>query len=70
MKITATGLACVLILTPNIYRGSRGAFSETWNLRGMVEVGLPSAWVQDNFSVSRRMCFVAFATRPSSRRES
>ena len=45
MKITATGLAGVLILTPNIYRDSRGAFSETWNLRGMVEAGLPSTWV-------------------------
>jgi dTDP-4-dehydrorhamnose 3,5-epimerase len=54
MKITATGLAGVLILTPNIYRDSRGAFSETWNLRGMVEAGLPSTWVQDNFSVSKQ----------------
>jgi len=54
MKITATGLSGVLILTPNIYRDSRGAFSETWNLRGMVEAGLPSTWVQDNFSVSKK----------------
>jgi dTDP-4-dehydrorhamnose 3,5-epimerase len=54
MKITATGLAGVLILTPNIYRDSRGAFSETWNLRGMVEAGLPSTWVQDNCSVSKK----------------
>src|ERR1039457_2590551 len=54
MKITATGLAGVLILIPNIYRDSRGAFSETWNLRGMVEAGLPSTWVQENFSVSKK----------------
>jgi dTDP-4-dehydrorhamnose 3,5-epimerase len=54
MKITATGLPGVLILTPNIYRDSRGAFSETWNLRGMVEAGLPSVWVQDNCSVSKK----------------
>ena len=54
MKITATGLSGVLILTPNIYRDSRGAFSETWNLRGMVEAGLPSTWVQDNRSVSKK----------------
>jgi dTDP-4-dehydrorhamnose 3,5-epimerase len=54
MKITATGLPGVLILTPNIYRDSRGAFSETWNLRGMVEAGLPSTWVQDNCSVSKK----------------
>jgi dTDP-4-dehydrorhamnose 3,5-epimerase len=54
MKITETGLAGVLVLTPNIYRDSRGAFSETWNLRGMAEAGLPSTWVQDNFSVSKK----------------
>ena len=70
MKITATGLAGVLILTPNIYRDSRGAFSETWNLRGMAEAGLPSTWVQDNCSrFQRRMWFGAFTTRRSSRRE-
>jgi dTDP-4-dehydrorhamnose 3,5-epimerase len=54
MKITATGLPGVLILTPNIYRDSRGAFSEAWNLRGMVDAGLPSTWVQDNCSVSKK----------------
>jgi dTDP-4-dehydrorhamnose 3,5-epimerase len=54
MKITETGLAGVLVLTPNIYRDSRGAFSETWNLRGMAEAGLPSTWVQDNFSISKK----------------
>ena len=54
MKITETGLAGVLILTPNIYRDSRGAFSETWNQRGMAEAGLPPTWVQDNFSISKK----------------
>jgi dTDP-4-dehydrorhamnose 3,5-epimerase len=54
MKITETGLRGVLILTPNIYRDSRGAFSETWNQRGMAEAGLPATWVQDNCSVSKR----------------
>jgi dTDP-4-dehydrorhamnose 3,5-epimerase len=54
MKITEAGLAGVLVLTPNIYRDSRGAFSETWNLRGMAEAGLPPTWVQDNFSISKK----------------
>jgi dTDP-4-dehydrorhamnose 3,5-epimerase len=54
MKVTETGLPGALILTPNIYRDNRGAFCETWNLRGMVEAGLPSTWVQDNFSVSKK----------------
>jgi dTDP-4-dehydrorhamnose 3,5-epimerase len=54
MKITETGLPGVLVLTPAIYRDGRGAFQETWNQRGMAEAGLPSTWVQDNYSVSRR----------------
>ena len=54
MKITETDLPGVLLLTPAIYRDDRGAFQETWNLRRMAEAGLPSDWVQDNFSVSRK----------------
>jgi len=54
MKIEETALPGVLLLTPAIYRDDRGAFMETWNLRAMVEAGLPSAWVQDNFSISKK----------------
>jgi dTDP-4-dehydrorhamnose 3,5-epimerase len=54
MKIEATALPGVLVLTPTIYRDSRGAFQETWNQRAMVEAGLPANWVQDNFSVSKK----------------
>jgi len=54
MNITETSLPGVLVLTPNIYRDNRGAFCETWNLHGMVGAGLPSTWVQDNFSVSKK----------------
>jgi dTDP-4-dehydrorhamnose 3,5-epimerase len=52
MNISETELPGVLVITPRIYRDERGAFSETWNLQGMVEAGLPSTWVQDNFSIS------------------
>jgi dTDP-4-dehydrorhamnose 3,5-epimerase len=54
MKITETSLAGVLVLTPKIYRDSRGAFCETWNQRSMTDVGVPTNWVQDNFSVSKK----------------
>jgi dTDP-4-dehydrorhamnose 3,5-epimerase len=54
MKITETELPGVVVLTPNIYRDDRGAFCETWNQRTMAEAGLPSTWVQDNCSVSKK----------------
>jgi dTDP-4-dehydrorhamnose 3,5-epimerase len=54
MKIEATKLPGVLLLTPAIYRDARGAFWETWNHRAMAEAGLPSVWAQDNFSVSSK----------------
>jgi dTDP-4-dehydrorhamnose 3,5-epimerase len=54
MKVEETGLPGVLLLTPAIYRDDRGAFMETFNLRRMTEAGLPSNWVQDNFSLSKK----------------
>jgi len=54
MKIEKTALAGILVITPDVYRDSRGVFLETWNLRSMTEAGLPSNWVQDNFSLSKK----------------
>ena len=54
MKIAETSLPGVLVFSPTIYRDSRGAFWETWNQSRMAEAGLPSTWVQDNFSVSQK----------------
>lgn len=54
MKVEETALPGVLVLTPAIYRDNRGAFMETWNLRRMEEAGLPTNWVQDNFSISKK----------------
>jgi dTDP-4-dehydrorhamnose 3,5-epimerase len=54
MKIEATSLSGVLLLTPPIYGDDRGTFSETFNLRQMTEAGLPAHWVQDNFSISKK----------------
>ena len=54
MKITETSLSGVVVLTPTIYRDSRGAFLETWNRQRMADAGLPADWVQDNFSISKK----------------
>ena len=54
MKITETGLPGVLVLTSPIYRDSRGEFCETFNLRKIAEAGLPTSWLQDNFSLSKK----------------
>jgi dTDP-4-dehydrorhamnose 3,5-epimerase len=54
MKIEETPLPGVLVLSPAVYRDNRGAFMETWNMRAMAEAGLPSTWLQDNFSLSKK----------------
>ena len=54
MKIHETALPGVLVLSPTIYRDDRGEFFETFNLRRMTEAGLPSIWMQDNFSLSKK----------------
>src|SRR5580704_12227902 len=54
MEIEETSLPGVLLLNPAIFRDDLGAFSETFNLRQMAEAGLPTNWVQDNFSVSKK----------------
>jgi dTDP-4-dehydrorhamnose 3,5-epimerase len=54
MNIEETSLPGVLVITPKIHSDSRGAFWETWNLKAFESAGLPSTWVQDNFSVSKK----------------
>ncbi|MBC7133184.1 MAG: dTDP-4-dehydrorhamnose 3,5-epimerase [Roseovarius sp.] len=52
MKIEATSLPGVLILTPPRHGDSRGFFSESWNRRRMAEHGIEIDFVQDNHSFS------------------
>ena len=54
MRIEQTTLPGVVVLVADVYRDDRGAFQETWNLRKVADAGLPSNWVQDNFSLSRK----------------
>lgn len=54
MKIIETAIPGVLILEPRVFKDNRGAFCETYNERVMEQAGLPTRWVQDNYSVSRK----------------
>ncbi len=54
MKVTETALPGVLLLQPRQFSDARGMFMETYNQRAMEELGLPTHWPQDNFSLSRR----------------
>jgi dTDP-4-dehydrorhamnose 3,5-epimerase len=55
MKTVETELPGVQVITPEVFRDDRGTFWETWNEEKMVVgAGLPSHWVQDNFSLSRK----------------
>jgi dTDP-4-dehydrorhamnose 3,5-epimerase len=54
LNVTETSLPGVLVLEPRIFRDDRGFFFETFNLAGMVGLGLPSEWKQDNFSLSKK----------------
>ena len=54
MKIEETSLPGVLLITPKIYSDNRGTFWETWNQKAFESAGLPTSWVQDNYSVSKK----------------
>ena len=54
MNIIKTELPGVLILEPRIFKDARGAFWETYNERAAEQAGLPTHWVQDNFSLSKK----------------
>lgn len=52
MKIEATGINGVKILTPIRFGDARGFFCESWNRKRMAESGLNYDFVQDNHSIS------------------
>ena len=54
MKFEETALPGLLVITPKIFRDSRGYFLESYNGRLMSEAGIPTTWVQDNFSFSKK----------------
>lgn len=54
MKALPTTLPDVLILEPKIFADERGWFAEFFNAAVFRELGLPTEFVQDNQSLSRR----------------
>jgi dTDP-4-dehydrorhamnose 3,5-epimerase len=54
LNVTDGALPGLLVLTPAQYRDARGVFMETYNERVMADLGLPTHWCQDNFSISQR----------------
>lgn len=54
MKISPTTLADILVLEPTTFRDDRGWFLEFYNAARFASLGLPSTFVQDNQSLSRR----------------
>lgn len=54
MRVEATAIPEVKILTPRIFADGRGTFSEVWSRRAFRDVGIELCFVQDNVSCSRR----------------
>lgn len=54
LKIEATKLTGVVIITPRVFEDTRGFFMETFNARDAAAAGLPVDYVQDNHSRSCR----------------
>ena len=53
MNVIDTDLPGVRIIRPRRFIDHRGFFSETFNANAFAEAGLPTAFVQDNHSLSR-----------------
>jgi len=54
MKTTPTKIPGVLIVEPQVFGDARGFFMETWQRDRYAEAGLPTNFVQDNLSRSRK----------------
>lgn len=52
MQFQALEIPDVKLITPGIHRDARGFFSETFNARALVALGIDAPFVQDNQSLS------------------
>ncbi len=52
MKVSETTLPGVLLIEPQVFADARGRFMETWRQDRYRAHGLPTEFVQDNFSLS------------------
>jgi dTDP-4-dehydrorhamnose 3,5-epimerase len=54
MKVSQTALREVLLVEPRVFSDERGEFLEAYNYARYKDAGIPTAFVQDNLSISRR----------------
>lgn len=54
MKVTPLEIPDVLLIEPKVFGDARGFFLETWSRARYAEAGVPTEFVQDNLSRSRR----------------
>ena len=54
MKITKTNIEGLIIIEPDVFQDSRGAFFESWNKKSFEEIGINENFVQDNQSFSSK----------------
>jgi dTDP-4-dehydrorhamnose 3,5-epimerase len=54
VKVTALDIPGLLLITPDVFRDSRGLFCETYHARRYADAGLAERFLQDNFSHSVR----------------
>lgn len=54
LNVIRTPLQGVLLIEPKVFADERGFFLETWNAARFAEAGLPTGFVQDNHSRSKR----------------
>jgi len=54
MKFEKTEIEGVVIITPDVFEDDRGAFLEMFNRDVFEKNGLPTSFVQDNYSVSKK----------------
>jgi dTDP-4-dehydrorhamnose 3,5-epimerase len=52
VNVSPTPLPGVLVIEPRVFREARGWFTETWSAARYAELGVSSAFVQDNVSYS------------------
>jgi dTDP-4-dehydrorhamnose 3,5-epimerase len=53
MQAVPLAIPDVKLLTPKVFKDSRGLFAETWSRRALAGIGIAADFVQDNHSVSQ-----------------
>ena len=54
MRVIPTAIPGPIVIEPRVFDDERGSFFETFHVERFADAGLPSAFVQDNVSTSRR----------------